>query len=222
MYRYEMHLHTSETSPCGKIRGARAARKYKELGYDGIVVTDHYSDRFFLSERGKSHSQKVEAFLAGYREVLREGSRLGLNVFLGMEITFRWSLNDFLVYGLDEEFLFENPSLQKAGLKKFKRLADLKGYAVFQAHPFRLGMTRAKTSLLDGIEVYNGNPRHNSKNDTAAEYATKKGLNVISGSDFHRFEDAGRGGILLPDNPQNNRQLVKMLRQNDLRLIQND
>ena len=143
MYKYDVHVHTMETSPCGKVRGAEVVKLYKKMGYDGIVITDHYSDRFFMSVAGQKWETKMEKFLAGYREAFRAGSEIGLNVLLGMEINFRWSLNDYLVYGIDEDFLLENPFLHKKGLKSFRRLADKYGYLVYQAHPFRIGMTRA-------------------------------------------------------------------------------
>ena len=33
---------TSEVSACASTSGAGQARIYKELGYDGIIVTDHF------------------------------------------------------------------------------------------------------------------------------------------------------------------------------------
>lgn len=43
MFRYETHLHTAEGSGCASASGAEQARRYKALGYDGIIVTDHFS-----------------------------------------------------------------------------------------------------------------------------------------------------------------------------------
>lgn len=214
MYKYDVHVHTMETSPCGKVRAAEVVKLYKKMGYDGIVITDHYSDRFFLSVAGQKWETKMEKFLKGYREALRAGSEIGLNVLLGMEINFRWSLNDYLVYGIDEDFLLENPFLHKKGLKSFRRIIDKYGYLVYQAHPFRIGMTRADSGLLDGVEVFNGNPRHNSKNESAEKFALENRLRMISGSDFHMLEDAGSGGMIFAENPENNAKLLEILREN--------
>ena len=41
-YRYETHLHTSQASACGSSKGSEHARFYKEMGYQGIIVTDHF------------------------------------------------------------------------------------------------------------------------------------------------------------------------------------
>ena len=42
MFRYETHLHTAEGSACASASGAEQARRYKAIGYDGIIVTDHF------------------------------------------------------------------------------------------------------------------------------------------------------------------------------------
>ena len=39
---YETHLHTSEASACGSMKGADYIQKYKQCGYSGIFVTDHF------------------------------------------------------------------------------------------------------------------------------------------------------------------------------------
>lgn len=36
------HLHTSESSACGLLPAAQPVQKFKEAGYTGIVVTDHF------------------------------------------------------------------------------------------------------------------------------------------------------------------------------------
>ena len=45
-----------------------------------------------------------------------------------------------------------------------------------QAHPFRTGLTREDPALLDGVEVFNGNARHDSHNDDALRFARENGL----------------------------------------------
>lgn len=42
-YLTEMHLHTKETSNCGKMPAAETVESYISLGYNTIVVTDHFS-----------------------------------------------------------------------------------------------------------------------------------------------------------------------------------
>lgn len=220
MYKIETHVHTIETSPCGRVRAAEMIALYKEKGYSCVIVTDHYSIRTFIRMCGKPWEEKTELFLKGYREAKKAGDMIGIKVFLGIELTFNYSINDFLVYGIEEDFLRKNPRLCSMGLSKFNDLAHKNHLLIYQAHPYRMGMSRADPKLLDGIEVYNAHPRHNSRNDLALKFAKKNGLLMSSGSDMHRKEDFGRGGMMIPVIPENNAELTSVLRQNsDIKLI---
>jgi hypothetical protein len=195
--KYETHFHTAETSPCGKVPAATGVRLYHQAGYSGIIVTDHYCRGFFDSHPLSRWERKIDLYLMGYRKALEEGLRLGLDVQLGMELRFDENPNDYLVYGFDEEFLKSNKKLYRLGLKDFRRLTAASGIVTVQAHPFRPGMIPAPPELIDGIEVYNGNPRHDSKNSLAEEHAAANNLKMLSGSDFHRIGDEARGGVIV-------------------------
>jgi predicted metal-dependent phosphoesterase TrpH len=229
-YKLEMHLHTGETSRCGRISGSKVAELYKAAGYEGIVVTDHYHrgyfEKKFTSRRLQemTWAEKIEQFLSGYRGALETGKLLGLTVLLGMEIRFDESKNDYLVYGLDETFLRDCAQLYSLGLQNFRRLLQEKlgdgNFLIYQAHPFRPGSSPANPADLDGVEVYNGNPRHNSRNHSALRFAEKNRLRRISGSDFHRRVDLARGGMIFPEKVTTNRQLLQLLQeQQQLELI---
>jgi hypothetical protein len=198
-YKYETHLHTDETSPCGKVAARDAIRIYHEAGYTGVVVTDHYFYGFFERHPFMRWDKRIDLYLKGYRNACEEGGKLGLDIHLGMEIRFNENANDYLVYGFDEAFLRENRKLYRLTLPKFRNLTRGSGILIVQAHPFRPRMIPAPPSLIDGIEVYNGNPRHNSSNHLAAQYAEEHGLLKTSGSDFHQPEDAARGGIIVSE-----------------------
>ena len=47
-YKYELHCHTSDVSLCAFSTAKEAVEFYKNRGYDGIVITDHYSPQTFL------------------------------------------------------------------------------------------------------------------------------------------------------------------------------
>lgn len=196
-YKYETHLHTDETSPCGKVRAEDAVRIYHNAGYTGIAVTDHYFNGFFEMHPFLSWDKKIDLYLDGYRKAFTEGQRLSLDVHLGMEIRFNENANDYLVYGFNEDFLRKYRKLYKLTLKAFRELTADKGIIIIQAHPFRLNMIPAPPSLIDGVEIYNGNPRHNSSNHLAVQYARDNSLKMLSGSDFHQPQDAARGGIIV-------------------------
>jgi len=213
-YKYDTHVHTSETSPCGCVSAVELVHLYKDAGFQGIVITDHYFDGFFESLRGMSWEEKVDNYLKGYKIALNEGKKIGLNVILGMEIRFGSSPNDYLVYGIDEEFLKEYPELYNLDLSRFRELISDKGILIYQAHPFRPYIVPADPKLLDGVEVHNGNPRHNSHNEKALEFARKYCLKESSGSDFHQYEDLGRGGIIITEPVSSSEAFVRILYEN--------
>ena len=41
MYYYELHMHTSDTSRCGRSPAADMVAAYKQKGFTGVVATDH-------------------------------------------------------------------------------------------------------------------------------------------------------------------------------------
>ena len=211
-YKYDLHVHTDETSPCGKVKASEGVRMYKEAGYYGIVITDHYFDGFFENLSDMSWKDKVDCYLDGYKRAYAKGLEIGLKVILGMEIRFLENLNDYLVYGLEENFIYEHPELYKLDLAGFRNLLSGTGIMVFQAHPYRSGLVRADPALLDGVEIFNGNPRHNSLNEKAELFASKHNLIGISGSDFHQPQDLARGGMLLTESVETSKELADVLK----------
>ncbi len=213
LYRFDTHVHTAEVSPCGKVPAREVVHLYKEAGYDGIVITDHYTAGLFRDTHPSEWEAVVDRYLEGYRTARNEGKKIGLNVILGIELRFEGHINDYLVFGVDEEFLKEHPNLPSLGLKGFKKLIEGKDILVYQAHPFRPGMIPSDPDLLDGIEVYNGHPGQMSNNPLALEYAISNNLKMISGSDFHQVPHLARGGIVLPEKIDTPRELVRMLKE---------
>ncbi|NLE26360.1 MAG: PHP domain-containing protein [Clostridiaceae bacterium] len=215
-FKYDTHVHTSEVSGCAKVSADEAVKMYKEAGYHGIVITDHYCDSFFNGLGDLSWDQKMDRYLDGYNIALNLGEKLGLKIILGMEIRFLENANDYLVYGIDEKFLKNYKELYKLSLKEFRELTKRESILIFQAHPFRPGMIPAPAELLDGIEVYNGNPRHNSNNDNAYQYALKNRLRMLSGSDFHRRDGIAAGGIIVFENIGDSHEFSDMIRNNKI------
>ncbi len=216
--RIDTHVHTSEVSRCSHVSADEMVDLYTGVGYQGVVVTNHFSEWTFEGMkggwRGQSWRKKVDHFLAGYQKALEKAKTTGLLVFLGAEFNFPGSNNDYLVYGISRQFLYENEDLLNLGFKAFSALARRNGMLIFQAHPFRCGMTPEDPSLVDGIEIFNGNKRHASNNNLAYEYACRRNLKMLSGSDFHEIEDLGAGGICVEAAlfPYNGDSLVSLLR----------
>ena len=207
-----MHFHTKNTSNCAEVPAEIAVEEYIRAGYDGIIVTDHLSPSTYMkySRELLPWDKKVDFFLRGYKAAKKTAAGR-INVLLGMELRFRTSEgdNDYLVYGITEDFLYKNPGLLNLNIKKFYDLAKRNGFLVFQAHPFRVGMKITHPKHLDGIEIFNGNPRHNSSNDIAEMWAKKYNLMVTSGSDYHEIEDLGSGGIWFDKEIMDNETLIQ-------------
>ncbi|MGQ9779281.1 MAG: PHP domain-containing protein [Bacillota bacterium] len=218
-YRYDLHVHTKETSGCGRVPARRVVDLYREIGYHGIVITDHYLQDFFSGLGPQPWPEKVARFLAGYHAAAARGREVGLRVFFGLELRFADDPLDYLVYGVNEEFLRAHPELLAEDLPRLRALATAGGFLVYQAHPFRPGSSPAPPELLDGVEVYNGNPRHDSRNHLALEFARRHGLGMVSGSDFHQPEDLGRGGIEVTEEIVRPEELVEILRRQNFHAL---
>lgn len=218
--RFETHFHTQETSRCGNVSAADAVAAYAEKGYQGIVVTDHYL-RTFFDNRSGSWEDKANAWLAGYRAAKKQGDISGVTVLLGMELSSGFCRNEYLIYGLSEEDVLKYPELYNMEDTALYNFCHEKGWLFVQSHPFRKYITyRQDPKYLDGVEVYNGNPRHNSQNGLAAEYANLHGLLALSGSDFHEWEDLAKGGVEFTETISNMEDFVDAIKGQKYKLLE--
>ena len=214
----ELHLHTSEVSACGHVSARDGVNAYKSMGYDCIVVTDHFSPYFVDRCYNSGITDIKEEYLRGYREAKDEGDKIGLTVLLGTEVCLSESNNDYLVYGVCED-MFDNPDILKLPIAKFSEYCKQKGYLLYQAHPFRNHMKIVKPEFLFGIEVNNANPRHDSRNAVSQLWADINRLHAISGSDYHQTMDVGRGGIITNKPFTTTAELLEILKNDDYTLI---
>lgn len=196
MFQYETHCHTAEVSGCASVPAAEVIRHYKEAGYRGVNISDHYDPGFFQRRTAglPTFRDQADAWLKGYRTAKAEGDAIGLSVFLGMELRTEENSNDYLLFGVTEEFVYDNPRLYEWKMADVCKLTKAYGILIFQAHPYRAGLVFTP-EVMDGVEAYNMNPRHNSHNDLAVKSAEQYGLRRSSGSDYHQLEDLALGGI---------------------------
>ena len=214
-FKTELHCHTAESSIlCGKIPAEDLVKMYVDGGSSTMVVTDHYGGKHL---KGQDNEYEIMKFLEGYNtaKVLNEP----INVILGMELNFDANANDYLVYGITEEFIRSYPEMYKMDLVDFCDLAHENGLLVFQAHPFRNNLTVIRPGICDGIEGFNSHPRHDSRNDIAMAWAKKYDLQMISGSDAHRPQDVAISGIRTKEIVKTSEQLVEVLRNRDYEMI---
>lgn len=213
MFLYDTHIHTAEISPCSTVPATEVVKFYLEAGYDGMVITDHYSPGICdpETESGLTHEAAVERYLLGYEKAVYAAAGQ-MTILLGMELRFHGMNNDFLVFGMNREFLLKYPDIRHMKPSSFHQLARDNELLFFAAHPFRNGMTVIPASVIDGVEVMNGHPGHESRNDLAEAYANRYNLLKSSGSDFHNPGTQARGGILTGSKIRDNKDLLECLR----------
>lgn len=199
MFRYETHSHTVETSICGKWAAADMVRRYYECGYTGLCVTDHLHPKFLAKINHKSDWQIcVDDFMKGYNAAKAAGDALGMDILFGIEIKFTEDPNkEYLLYGVDEAWLRENPWLCDLGHKAFFDQFHNE-VLIIQAHPYR-DNDGAFLDSVHGLEVVNRHPRSQNRNDLTLRLAKDNPtLYRLCGSDAHRFGDEARAAVLFP------------------------
>ena len=224
--KLETHIHTSEHSACSEVDAAGAVARCVALGYDGMVVTNHFcNDGYFdgkYPKRKPSWKKRIDRFMRGHYAAL-EAAPEEFVVLLGMELRFAHENdNDYLIYGLDEDFLYAHENFDQLGIKKFGQFAREHGLLVVHAHPFRFGMTVTRPQYLDAIEIYNGHSNHASHDDLAAAWCALHGLIPLSGSDFHGGDTGdgkNPGGILLSRPVKDSKELVRAVRAGEYTLL---
>ena len=211
MKKIDTHVHTSEVSTCGKMTAAEMVDAYRRAGYDAIVITDHLILEQIKPQQLKPY-EIVEQQLRGYLAAVA-AAKGDIDVLLGAEIRFTSGHEDYLLLGLDEQKYFELARALPDTPEECRALTESMGGLMYQAHPFRPGLRPAAPAALSGVEVYNGNPRHDSHNDLARRFAEEHGLRMLSGSDAHQPQDVARGGILAPDWVRSSGELARFLRE---------
>ena len=211
-FKTELHLHTSPASSCSDIPPQQAVDIYKELGYDSIVVCNHFSPGMpFREDKQKC----LDNYLADYDKTVEAGLKCGLNVILGCEIRFTENVNDYLLFGIEKTTLdFAYDYIEK-GIEAFSRDFRSASQLIVQAHPFRNNMNRIDPGLLDGMETFNMHPNHKSRVALAAKYAREHGLIPTAGTDFHHLGHEGICSLLTKSELKTSHDIVDVLKSGD-------
>ncbi len=200
MTLFDTHVHTKESSTCGRVPAKEMVRIYKKAGYTGIVITDHLTPGYWDDAKagGVSWEDFAKSHMKGYLEAKDEGEKIGLRVLYGCELRFTCDApNDYLVYGMTNQFIVDNPDIFDWNAKIFRNKTENLGVVTFQAHPFRNEMKINYPEDLFGIEVYNatyGKDRF-KRNVIAEMWADMYNLAKIAGSDCHGKEQTARAGV---------------------------
>lgn len=197
-------MHTSEASACACSTGAEMADKYMAEGYTGIFVTDHFFNGNSAVPRNLPWKERIELYCKGYENARKRGEEIGLDVFFGFEYGDGGS--DYLVYGLDKQWLIENDRILDMNLTDFLEYARRCGGFTVQAHPFReydyIRSTTHAPRFTDAVEAVNAShirAGHPEFNDRAKLYAEWYGLPVTGGSDSHNTSGKWFGGGIISE-----------------------
>ena len=211
-YRIELHAHTTPASSCSHLKPEELVQLYHEKGYDGLVITNHF-------DPGKLSLGKVEAvamLLRDYQAAKETAKKYGMTVYLGAELRFQENMNDYLIYGVDEDLLGVFYDYIPTDVVTFRKEVTLPNSVFLQAHPFRSGMVLCDAELLDGMECLNLHPRHNSAVGLATQYAYQNALAIkIAGGDCHDMGDHGLTALRCKALPEDSFQLAQILKTGD-------
>ena len=217
MYKYELHCHTTGVSRCATIDPKTLVHKYEKAGYSGLVLTDHYSPLTFLPKYYLCPQKAIEQYLASYHK-LKNWCGDSFTVLLGLELRHYGVVNDYLVYGVEEDWLKKQPNMLRWSEKKVCEEMHKQGYLVYQAHPYRPLIYRCDPKHIDGIEVFNGHT-DTVRNEKALQWAKALGKPMTSGSDTHHEKDTACGGIETLRPIRCNGDLLDVLRSQNYTLI---
>lgn len=203
-YFYETHLHTSVSSRCGESTPEEMVVACKEYGYTGIIVTDHNWGGNTCIDKYLPWNDFVDKYCESYERAKAKGDEIGLDVFFGWEAGYDGT--EFLIYGLNKEWLRQNPEIRYASVEEQFALVHQGGGIVVHAHPYReehyIPEVRLFPDYIDAVE--GANATHTSAesqhvyaiefDERARKYAAKLSLPMTAGSDVHSTRMFG-GGI---------------------------
>lgn len=221
MFLYETHLHTYPTSACSLASPEEMARFYKEKNYTGIIVTDHFLNGNTGCPRNIPWQAQITFFAEGYERAKREGDKIGLDVFFGLEYSIEGS--DFLIYGLSPKFLKLYENFDRLPLPKLSKIVRAENAYIAQAHPFRTAFWisspgPAAAELLDGIETHNAS-MSDKVNKQAWNFAEKHNLPKQSGSDAHDAHLRRPAGISMKKRAENIFDIIAAIKAGEVELV---
>jgi predicted metal-dependent phosphoesterase TrpH len=175
-FSVDLHTHTRVGSNCSYMEPQQLARRARELGLDGVCITEHNAPWDAAS-------------------IAALNSPDGPTFFAGSEVS--TELGDVLVYSVD--------GLAGGGLRAadLRSLVDEAGGVMVAAHPFRRYFVPGATpdpeearrnplfALVDAIEVFNGMGSR-PEMEFASEVVRRSGLPGVGGSDSHAPHTVGQ------------------------------
>ena len=185
-----------------KIRNGLSAGRVQSVALRLVVDREREIAAFVPEEYWTitAELQDKEKKFSPFRAALE---KRGMRPFLGAEVRVydpEDYFTEFLLYGFDKVFFYDNPPLYTLTQRELFELCDGAGVFMAQSHPFRSKIKLGYYAYMHGAEVFNGHPRPNNRNPLAELFAESYDLKKIAGSDFHEVEFVPNAGILVPEN----------------------
>jgi len=217
VFKYEFHVHCRECSKCGFASLEEQIRQFHAAGYAGIVLTDHCCCGYSAVDPAWPWEQRVRFYYDTYLQGKQLADSLDFDLHFGWEHAYGHG-KEVLTYGIDLEFLLQNPDIPTISLQEYCRRVQAYGGYVAMAHPYRVRNyidpdVHPEVSCLDGVEVYNAanGPCENAK--AVLLCVAHPELGWVSGSDCHRVnENVGRSGLAFERRLRTKEELVSALK----------
>ncbi len=169
--KFDLHMHTTRHSPDSQMDPLTLVRRARQLGLDGIVITEH---DWLWTEDELAELRRAEP---------------GLVVLAGVEVSAREG--HFLAYGVRDPFAVP----RGIGVAELCREVHRQGGAVVAAHPFRWGqrfdeILAREQPELDGLELMTNNMDADCRRRAAAVRNGRK-LAGLGSSDAHSEDVLG-------------------------------
>lgn len=213
--KMDLHCHCNPGSQCATIAPEEAPALLKEKGIDGMVLTNHCYPRH-CNSLTPDLKEQPKRYVEVFHRAKAAGDALGIKVFFGAEVTLinEAKKMEFLLYGLSEQDFIDSFPLYTLSQKELFDYCNQRDILMVQAHPFRdeQGHTPADPKYMHGIEALNAHLNFADHFEDARKLAVENGLIITGGSDFHYPQQAGAGGMILPDDIEDQFMLRDYLR----------
>ncbi len=210
--KFDLHCHTKEGSPDGSVMIELYIRRLKEMGFRGMLVSDHDSydgyRRWKYSLKQKEDSDFVvlkgveyDTFDCGHFLVIMPvGVKLRVLEMRGMPAAALIKLVHHYggILGPAHPFGEKYLSAATTRLRKLKHRSEEERLKIFQ-----------EVDFIEGFNACEGD----ASNARATALANQIGIPTFGGSDAHRLECIGKGWAELPDTIRNENDLIAFVKQ---------
>lgn len=173
--RFDLHIHSCHSHDCN-LHVDDILKKARDIGLDGIAITDHNTVEGSLQARERTKELNMP-----------------LIVLPGMEIS--TTKGHLLVLGINENIPHD------LSPEKTIEIVKEKGGVAIPSHPFKMqGMGRVDGLDVDGIETFNSSCIF-GENAKAKKMALSLGKCEVGGSDSHLLDTIGFGVTEIDSEP---------------------